>query len=156
MQPMVWPPIQEYLKHFPRKNDELLFITKKGNLVVWVRTKTENELKNGTSTNDPAPILYIRSDSLSQRWNKLKRERPPNASMASRQGSTSRQSFPMWSQQGLYQGIQKSYGARELRYQSNGVWITYHIGPEQIGLFCPRTHLFYWRFDTVTKNFDIL
>ena len=73
MRPMVWAHIQEYLKSFPRKKDELLFITAKGNPVVWVRTKTENELKNGTSTNGPAPILYVRSDSLSQRWNKLKK-----------------------------------------------------------------------------------
>ncbi len=72
MRPMVWAHIQEYLKHFPRKKDELLFITAKGNPVVWVRTKTENELKNGTSTNGPAPTLFVRSDSLSQRWNKLK------------------------------------------------------------------------------------
>ena len=73
MRPMVWLHMQEYLKEFPRNETELLFITSKGNPVVWVRAKTEDELKYGTSTSGPSEFPYKRCDSLSQAWNKLKK-----------------------------------------------------------------------------------
>ena len=74
MRPMVWLHMQEYLKQFPRKDDELLFITCNGNPIVWVRAKTEEEMKNGTSTSGPSKTPFKRCDSLSQAWNKLKKQ----------------------------------------------------------------------------------
>jgi len=72
MRPMVWLHFQGYLKKYPRKENELLFVTCKGNPVVWVRAKTEDEIKNGTSTSGPSQTPFKRCDSLSQAWNKLK------------------------------------------------------------------------------------
>jgi len=72
MRPMVWLHFQEYLKKCPRKENEILFVTSKGNPVVWVRAKTEDEIKNGTSTSGPSQTPFKRCDSLSQAWNKLK------------------------------------------------------------------------------------
>ena len=74
MRPMVWGHFQEYLKNHPREKGELLFITAKGNPLVWVKTKTDEELKNGTTTNGPSQIPFKRCDSLCQRWNKLKKD----------------------------------------------------------------------------------
>jgi integrase len=72
MRPMVWLHFQEYLKKSPKEENELLFVTGKGNPVVWVRAKTEDEIKNGTSTSGPSQTPFKRCDSLSQAWNKLK------------------------------------------------------------------------------------
>jgi integrase len=74
MRPMVWNTLQCYLKDNYRKLEEPLFISAKGNPLVWVKTKTKEELENGTSTSGPAKVLYRRSDNLSQRWNKLKKQ----------------------------------------------------------------------------------
>ena len=73
IRPMVWSHLEEYVKQYPRDPDELLFVTRKGNPLVWVKTKTDEELKNGTSTSGPSETPFKRCDSLSQAWNKLKK-----------------------------------------------------------------------------------
>jgi integrase len=69
MRPMIWMHIKEYLSQYPRKEDELLFVTSKGSPIVWVRTKTEDELKEGNN-NTP----YKRGDNVARIWKKLKKD----------------------------------------------------------------------------------
>ena len=72
MRPMVWAHLQRYLRDLHREEDELLFITRNGNPLVWVKTKTEDEMKNGTKSRAPATTPFKRCDSLAQSWSKLK------------------------------------------------------------------------------------
>ncbi len=72
MRPQVWAHLREYLKSTPRQADELLFVTRTGRPLVWVMTKTIDEMLNGTSTRKPAKTPFKRSDDVAQAWRKLR------------------------------------------------------------------------------------
>jgi hypothetical protein len=73
MWPIVWAYVTPYLKANPRESDDLLFVTRTSRPLVWVQTKTDAELQNGTTTRGPCVTPYKRSDSVRQAFRKLKR-----------------------------------------------------------------------------------
>ncbi len=73
MRPMVWAWLQAYLKENPREEDEPLFVTRTGEPLVWVKSKTEDELINGVRSRLPTETPYKRSDAVAQSWKRLKK-----------------------------------------------------------------------------------
>lgn len=73
MWPMVWANLQAYLKSNACDRDDLLFRTRTGRPLVWVKAKTDEELKNGTTTRKACNTPYKRSDSVWQKFRKLKK-----------------------------------------------------------------------------------
>jgi integrase len=73
MRPMVWAHLERYLEANPRDESDLLFKTRTGRPLVWVEAKTEDELRNGTTTHGPSAMPYKRTDSVLQAFRKLKR-----------------------------------------------------------------------------------
>lgn len=71
MHPIVWAHLQCYLAETPRDPEGLLFITRNGNPLVWKRTKTADELRNGTTTHGPTKLPYKRTDNVAHRWKAL-------------------------------------------------------------------------------------
>ncbi len=69
---MVWAHIEKHLESNRRDGDALLFRTRTGQPLVWVKAKTDDELKNGTTTRGPCDTPYKRSDSVWQAFRKLK------------------------------------------------------------------------------------
>jgi hypothetical protein len=60
MWPIVWAHLTHYLKANPRESDDLLFVTRTSRPLVWVQTKTDAELQNGTTTRGPCVIPVYR------------------------------------------------------------------------------------------------
>ena len=73
MWPMVWAHLGAYLRSNGRDEKDLLFRTRTGRPLVWVEAKTEEELRNGTTTRKACNTPYKRSDSVWQAFRKLKK-----------------------------------------------------------------------------------
>ena len=71
MRPLVWAQLCRHLQQNPRKPDELLFVSQTGHSLVYTRTKTADEIKNGTRTHRPTPMPYVKVDLVSRKWRKL-------------------------------------------------------------------------------------
>ncbi len=72
MWPMVWAHLEKYMKTNGGDKDDLLFRTRNGLPLVWVKAKTDDELRNGTTTREACKTPYKRSDSVWQAFRKLK------------------------------------------------------------------------------------
>lgn len=70
---MVWAHLQRHLEAHPHDENDLLFKTRTGRPLVWVETKTEDELRYGTTTHGPTAMPYKRTDSVLQAFRRLKR-----------------------------------------------------------------------------------
>ena len=73
MWPMVWAHLETYLKSNDRDENDLLFRTRNGLPLVWVKAKTDDELRNGTTTRKACMTPYKRSDSVWQAFRRLKK-----------------------------------------------------------------------------------
>lgn len=73
MWPMVWAHLETYLRSNGCDEHDLLFRTRNGRPLVWVKAKTDDELRNGTTTRKACMTPYKRSDSVWQAFRKLKK-----------------------------------------------------------------------------------
>jgi len=71
MRLQVWAHLEDYLAKVPREPDELLFVTRNGLPLSYARTKTPQELAEGTRTHGPKAARAIYVNSLGQTWSKL-------------------------------------------------------------------------------------
>ena len=73
MWPMVWAHLEPDLRSNGRDEKDLRFRTRNERPVVWVKAKTDEELRNGTTTRKACITPYKRSDSVWQAFRKLKK-----------------------------------------------------------------------------------
>lgn len=72
--PLVKAYLEEFLKQNPRKDDDLLFVTRFGNPYAYDIDKTEDEMANGTMTHGPSKTSTRRADNFGQEWRALRKD----------------------------------------------------------------------------------